>query len=101
MAEQVDTSTIRERIAAWERLPDDKRPVAASVSTAELIALLHELPFPEEANRYHQTLGAKWMCDAIVLWCRTTLRLNRNAQAFANDVQSKWQDESFWRPKAG
>jgi hypothetical protein len=51
-----------------------------------------------DANRYHQTLGAKWMCDAIVNWCRTVLRLNRSARAFADDIQSRWQDESFWRP---
>jgi hypothetical protein len=49
------------------------------------------------ANRYHQTLGAKWMCEAIVRRCRTELRLNRNAQAFADDIERRWAEESFWR----
>jgi hypothetical protein len=52
------------------------------------------------ANRYHQTLGAKWMVEAIVKDCRTRLRLNRNAQEFANDLERRWEDEAFWRPIA-
>jgi hypothetical protein len=51
------------------------------------------------ANRYHQRLGAKWMVEAIIRECRTTLALNRNAQDFANDLERRWEDEAFWRPK--
>lgn len=58
--------------------------------------LVNEARSPD-ANRYHQALGAKWMCEAIVRWCRTTLRQNRNAQSFADDIELKWADDAFWR----
>jgi hypothetical protein len=58
MAEQVDTSTIRERIAAWARLPDDRRPIAASVSTAELIALLHEFDWEDVDDEWTEAIAA-------------------------------------------
>lgn len=52
-----------------------------------------------QASRgYHQRLGAKWMCDAIVRWLRTTFVQNRNAQWLASDLERKWEDEDFWRP---
>ncbi len=52
-----------------------------------------------DANRYHQSLGAKWMCEAIIREQRTKFRENRNAQEFADDLERRWEDEDFWRPK--
>jgi hypothetical protein len=52
-----------------------------------------------DANRYHQLLGAKWMVEAIVRDLRSRLRLNKHAQELANDIEHKWEDDSFWRPK--
>jgi hypothetical protein len=63
----------------------------------ECCALLNELDAPD-ANRYHQTLGAKWMVEAIIRECRTKFAQNRNAQEFANDLERRWEDQSFWRP---
>lgn len=51
-----------------------------------------------DANRYHQTLGAKWMCDAIVIWCRTVLRLNRAELEIAaadNDCTRREHDRAL------
>lgn len=53
----------------------------------------------DRANRYHQTLGAKWMCEAFVREMTTTYRLNRHAQEFARHLERKWEDESYWRPQ--
>jgi hypothetical protein len=39
------------------------------------------------------------MCEAIARWCRTTLVQNRNAQAFAAEVERRWEDDAFWRPE--
>ena len=49
-------------------------------------------------NEYHQSLGAKWMCEAIVRKCETTFALNRSAQQFATMFARKWEAPSFWRP---
>jgi hypothetical protein len=50
------------------------------------------------ANRYHQALGAKWMCEAIVREMTTGFALNASAQAFALHVAQKWRDGAYWRP---
>jgi hypothetical protein len=50
-----------------------------------------------DSNRYHQTLGAKWMVEAIIQECRTTYKLNRHAQVFADSLDRRWEDEKFWR----
>jgi hypothetical protein len=51
-----------------------------------------------EANSYHQRLGAKWMVEAICRDLRSRLRLNASAQALANDIERKWEDDAFWMP---
>jgi hypothetical protein len=50
------------------------------------------------ANRYHQTLGAKWMCEAIEREMATRFAQNANAQEFARHVRQKWMDKAYWRP---
>ena len=52
-----------------------------------------------DANRYHQSLGAKWMVEAIIREYRTTFALNKHAREFANSLERRWEDEGFWRPK--
>lgn len=53
-----------------------------------------------DANRYHQSLGAKWMCEAIVREMRTRFAQNRSAQEFASHVERKWEEAGYWRPKS-
>ena len=48
---------------------------------------------PDDANRYHQRLGAKWMCEALVRWLRTS------GLACAADIERRWEDDAFWRPE--
>jgi hypothetical protein len=50
------------------------------------------------ANRYHQTLGAKWMCEAIVREMETVFEKNTNAVEFGRHIWRKWEDDSYWRP---
>ncbi len=61
-------------------------------------ALLNEVAAESTANRYHQRLGAKWMCEAIVRDMNSTFRLNANAQGFAKHVSHKWEDTGYWYP---
>ena len=68
----------------------------------ECCALLNELADNArdgDANRYHQTLGAKWMCEAIVREMPGAFR-SRNAQEFAAYIERRWEDPHYWRPKS-
>jgi hypothetical protein len=51
-----------------------------------------------DANRYQQSLGAKWMCEAIVKFLRSSTKLDWSAQRLARMVDRKWEDLGFWRP---
>ena len=53
-----------------------------------------------DANRYHQRLGAKWMCEAIVREINGAFSQNRHARAFAEHIARKWEVVSYWRPGA-
>ncbi len=53
---------------------------------------------PSTANHYHQSLGAKWMCEALVREMRSAFAQNRNAQNFAEHIARKWEDNAYWRP---
>jgi hypothetical protein len=58
-----------------------------------------------EANRYHQALGAKWMCEAIVKWLRTPLpgtlcEDQERDERIADSLVRRWEDKSFWRPRS-
>ena len=44
-------------------------------------------------NEYHQSLGAKWMCEAIVS------KYAPDEREFVHAFARKWEDPSFWRPK--
>ena len=44
-------------------------------------------------NEYHQSLGAKWMCEAIVS------KYAPDEREFVHAFARKWEDASFWRPK--
>lgn len=66
------------------------------VDTPELAAAIVEAmnaPSRAEANNYHQSLGAKWMCEAIVS------KYAPDEREFVHAFARKWQDASFWRPK--
>ena len=68
----------------------------AELEGALLTATVHDV----EANRYHQSLGARWMCEAIAREARTTFRLNRNFVELARELADKWSDLAYWRPDA-
>jgi hypothetical protein len=54
----------------------------------------------QDANKYHQSLGAKWMLEAIIKEYRTTYRLNKHAIEFAKDLERQYkEDPEFWRPE--
>ena len=78
------------------------------VDTPELAAAIVEAmnaPSPAESegkpdwadwmatNEYHQSLGAKWMCEAIAR------EYAPDEREFVHAFARKWQDPSFWRPK--
>jgi hypothetical protein len=57
-----------------------------------------------EANHYHQSLGAKWMCEAIVRWLRTPVpgtlcEDQERDERIADSLVRRWEDERFWRPR--
>lgn len=64
----------------------------------ECCALMNKLSGAEDANRYHQALGAKWMVEAIVRHMRTTYQLDAEDTALAKELERKWEDKGFWRP---
>ena len=84
------------------------KPCAEFIAAArnELPAIrarLAELEMQEhndDANRYHQSLGAKWMCEAIVREMGGAFSQNRHARAFAEHIARKWSEAGYWRPGA-
>ena len=62
-------------------------------------ALATSVSNPTDANRYHQALGAKWMCEAIVRFLRSTTRPYWSAHRLASMIEPRWQDSDFWGRK--
>jgi len=92
--------TVEELQAATERLLREKRS-AEQGKTDALRATAEITPRDVDANRYHQSLGAKWMCEAIVREMKTTFAQNANAREFGHHIARKWEDTGYWRPGPG
>jgi hypothetical protein len=85
------------RIVCWSRSGDDSGVTVLHESEACRDALLALLNERSEANRYHQALGAKWMCEAFVREVEATYSQNRHAREWSEHLKDKWQDSSYWR----
>jgi hypothetical protein len=67
--------------AALDRLKAAALSYAAAIAATETVR--GEAPAnPPTANRYHQSLGAKWMAEAIM-----------------RSIERRWEDRSFWYPR--
>lgn len=70
-----------------------------SISEDPIEQLRRERALDVEANTYHQRLGAKWMCEAIVRDIRLAPVKTLGRSETADYYERKWEDASFWRPK--